>query len=214
MLEERLSIPVVVEHDAKAAALGEFYWGRGQSRQSMVYIVIGTGMGGAIIYNGALLRGERNGAGEIGGITLDWNGRKGRNGVPGSGESLVAGPSIEEHYRALCAARGRPLKTGEGDGRQIGQLAQEGDPLALQIITQAGRALGTTIATLLLTLDITLYVVGSSVAKLGDILLKPARQALLEYAYASMVEGVEIELGTIIDKAALLGCYSLIQDRE
>ena len=212
MLEKQLSIPVVVEHDAKAAALGEFHWGRGQECDNMIYIVIGTGMGGAIIVNGQLYRGERNGAGEVGHITLDYQGSKGNSGIPGNAEYFVAGPGIEDYYRTLCQQQGRVLQAGEGDGKQIGQLASQGDPIALQVIRRAGRSLGITIAALAMILDIRLYVVGSSVAKLGDILLEPARQAIPEYTFAAIAEGIEIELATIIDKAALLGCYYLVKD--
>ena len=212
MLQERLSLPVVVEHDAKAAALGEFHWGRGQARSSMVYIVVGTGMGGAIIFDGELYRGERNGAGEIGHISLDYQGHKGNSGIPGNAEYFVAGPGIEEYYRTLCHKEGRPLKGSEGDGQEIGRLAQEGDPLALQTIQRAGHFLGITIAALAMVLDIRFYVVGSSIAKLGDLLLEPARQAVPRYSFATIAEGVEIAMGSIIDKAALLGCYWLVKD--
>ncbi len=212
MLEERLALPVVVEHDAKAAALGEFHWGRGQARNSMVYIVIGTGFGGAIIFDGELYRGERNCAGEVGHISLDYQGHKGNSGIPGNAEYFVAGPGIEEYYRTLCRKEGQPLKEGEGQGPEIGRLAQEANPLALQTIQRAGHFLGITIAALVMVLDIRLYVIGSSIAKLGDLLLEPARQAIPRYSFATIAEGVEVEMGSIIDKAALLGCYWLVKE--
>ena len=70
-LSQRLGLPAALDHDAKAAALGEFHFGAGVQRDSMVYIVMGTGVGAAIIYQGALIYGESNSAGESGHMTVD-----------------------------------------------------------------------------------------------------------------------------------------------
>ena len=73
-LAERLGIPIVLEHDAKAAGLGDYYFGAGRGSRSMIYVVVGTGVGAALIVDGAVYRGPHNSAGEIGHTTIDRNG--------------------------------------------------------------------------------------------------------------------------------------------
>ncbi|MBW7882595.1 MAG: ROK family protein, partial [Caldilineaceae bacterium] len=92
LLEERLGVPVALEHDAKAAALGDYYFGAGRGERSMVYIVVGTGVGAAIILDGQLYRGAHNSAGEIGHTTLDRHGDRCSCGSRGCVETYLSGP--------------------------------------------------------------------------------------------------------------------------
>jgi predicted NBD/HSP70 family sugar kinase len=71
LLETALELPVVLEHDANAAALGDFHFGAGRDAEDMSFIVVGTGVGAAIIVDGQLYRGRHGAAGEIGHVTLD-----------------------------------------------------------------------------------------------------------------------------------------------
>ncbi|NJM39567.1 MAG: ROK family protein, partial [Anaerolineae bacterium] len=100
MLADRLGIPVSLEHDAKAAALGELHFGAGREHglSDLVYVIVGTGVGAAIILNGEPFRGSTNSAGEIGHVTLDRRGEPGSSGVPGCVESYMSGPYLARHY--------------------------------------------------------------------------------------------------------------------
>ncbi len=84
--------------------------------------------------------------------------------------------------------------------------AREGDADALTVLTDAGEALGTAVATLAMILDIELYVVGSSVTKAGDLLLEPARRALIHHAHCSVAQRVRIVRSALEDEGPLLGC--------
>ena len=119
VLSERLSLPVALNHDAKAAALGEFHFGAGRARDSMIYIVIGTGVGAAIIYEGALLYGESNSAGESGHMTVDPQGRPCHCGSRGCLEAYTSGPALSRQY---AAATGQRISGGE-----IAARARAGD---------------------------------------------------------------------------------------
>src|SRR3972149_5577024 len=101
MLADRLNIPVSMEHDAKAAGLGEFYYGAGRNEPSMVFTVIGTGVGAAIILNGELIRGVKNFAGEVGHATVDRNGESCACGSRGCLDAYVSGPSLARRYLRL-----------------------------------------------------------------------------------------------------------------
>ena len=139
MLQERLGMPVRLEHDAKAAALGEYHFGAGRDAANMVYIVIGTGVGAAVIVNGELFRGEHNSAGEIGHVTIDPQGEPCPCGNVGCVETFVAGPRIRARLHGSAAPFLRPLvasaESAEVTGADVAQLAAEGDPVALDVMT-------------------------------------------------------------------------------
>jgi glucokinase len=215
MLADRLELPVSLEHDAKAAALGEFYYGAGRGEDSMVYIVVGTGVGAAFIIDGQLYRGMHNLAGEIGGVTIDRDGEAYRSGVKGCVQSYTSGPDLARHYlRLQTQAEQSPVAAPESvTGERVAQLAEQGDELAGQVMTQAGEALGIAVASLAMTLDIELYVIGGSVVKSGDLLLGPARQIVPDYAFQSIASQVRIVTAELGDDGPILGCGWLARQK-
>ena len=197
VLSERLSLPVALDHDAKVAALGEFHFGAGRGRDSMIYIVIGTGVGAAIIYQGALLYGEGNSAGECGHMTVDPNGRWCHCGSRGCLEAYTGGPALSRQYVEM---------TGDAiTGAEVTARARAGDEKALQVFSDAGRALGIAIASLAMTLNIETFVIGGSVAKAGDLLLGPARESLPGYSFRAVSERVRVVASELGEDAAILG---------
>ena len=112
MLVDRLGLPVTLEHDAKAAALGEYHYGAGRGERDMVYIVVGTGVGSALILDGKVHRGRNNSAGEVGHITIRTTGDVCSCGNVGCVESFTAGPAIARTYRRALAAAGDPRAGG------------------------------------------------------------------------------------------------------
>ncbi len=215
LLEERLTLPVRLEHDAKASALGEYYYGAGRGARSMVYIVVGTGVGAAIVVDGQLWRGEHNSAGEIGHITIDMQGERCSCGSIGCVETQLAGPGLGRAYRrALQEAADLPADAPQPDkitGETVTQRAAAGDPLALAVMARAGESLGTAVATAAMILNIDLYVIGSSVAKAGDLLLEPARQAVWRHAHRSVASTVRIVPCALPDDGPILGCGWIIR---
>ncbi len=209
MLVDRLDVPVRLEHDAKAAALGEYNYGAGRGERSLVYIVVGTGVGAAFIVEGQLYRGLHNLAGEIGGMTIERQAEPLEqlcgSGIRGCVQGYTCGPALAYHYRGGQTDQttaGQPPITGEG----VAQLAARGDELALKVMTQAGEALGVTVASLAMILDIGLYVIGGSVAKAGDLLLDPARRIVPAYAFESIASHVRIVTAALGGDGPILGC--------
>ena len=215
LLTERLGIPVRLEHDAKAAALGEFYFGAGRGEQSMVYIIVGTGVGAALIMDGVVYRGMHNSAGEFGHTVLDRNGLLCSCGNRGCVETFMSGPRLAQWYELLQTGRQsvvqRPQSTLTGE--TVATLAAQGDPVAVAVITQAGEALGAAIATLAMIVNIDLYVVGGSVAKCGEWLLAPARQAVPRHAFASVAAHVQVVASGLDTDAPILGCAWLARQQ-
>ena len=197
VLQERLALPVVLDHDAKVAALGEFHFGAGRERESMIYIVIGTGVGAAIIYQGALIYGESNSAGESGHMTVDPNGHLCHCGSRGCLETYTGGPALAKHY---AHASGE-----EVSGADVTRRAQVGDSFALDVLQSAGRALGIAIATLAMTLNIELFVIGGSVSQAGELLLEPARHSLQGYSFKAVSARVKVAASRLGGDAPILG---------
>jgi glucokinase len=206
MLSDRINLPVVLEHDAKAAALGEFHFGAGRAEQHMVYIVAGTGVGAAIIIDGKLYRGMHNFAGEVGQVTIDKNDEAFGTNVRGCVQEYLCGPALARHYEEMCRQTPEFIRQNQVTGEQVAQLAAAGDKLALQVMNQAGEALGIAVGSMGSILDIELFVIGGSVAKAGDLLLNPAREILQHYCLESIAGHMRIEPVALGDDSPILGC--------
>lgn len=198
LLQQRLGLPVALDHDAKVAALGEFHFGAGRQCESMIYIVMGTGVGAAIIYKGRLIYGESNSAGESGHMTVDPNGHLCHCGSRGCLETYASGPALARHYAAA---------TGESDisGADVTHRALAGDPTALKVLREAGHALGIAVASLAMTLNIELFVIGGSVAGAGEPLLDAARATAPRYSFKAVSARVRIAASNLGEDAPILG---------
>ncbi len=207
LLRARLGAPVRIDHDAKATGLGEYHYGAGRGERSMVYIIVGTGVGIAIIADGQIYRGQHNSAGEFGHATMERTGALCACGSRGCVETFMSGPWLARRYAAAQRGETPTLETVTTlGGQEIAALAQQGDALARRVITEAGEALGAVVATLAMTLDIACYVIGGSVAHCGELLFEPARRTVPHYAFKSVSARVRI-VGNLLDTdGALLGC--------
>jgi len=198
LLSKQVDLPVLLEHDAKATALAEFHLGAGRGARSMALIIVGTGIGAAIIVDGKLYRGPNNSAGEVGHITVDLNGPICTCGSNGCVESYAGGPAIMRAY--AYATRIAVSSAGE-----VARAAAEGDPIAQRVFQAAGRALGAAIATLAMLMDIDTFVLFGGVAKAGEVLMAPARAAVPRYSYQSVSRRVHIKSCELRDDAGVMG---------
>jgi glucokinase len=206
LLSERLGMPASLDHDAKSAALGEYYFGGGKGERSMVYIVVGTGVGAAIVVDGQVFRGSQNMAGELGHITINRDGELCPCGSRGCVETYTSGPWLARRYQHRRARVGGVDASRLVTGELVAELALQGDMVAQQILHEAGEALGTAIASAAMILDIEHYVIGSSVAKAGNLLLNPARNILINSCYRSIASRIRIDVSTLLDTGPILGC--------
>ncbi|MGX1265575.1 putative NBD/HSP70 family sugar kinase [Rossellomorea marisflavi] len=133
-LDDRLKLPVLIENEANAGAYRE-YQTRSDADESLVYISIGTGIGAGIVLNGSLYRGQSGYAGEIGHMTLDFQGPRCTCGNSGCLELYASEPALVE----------KAMEAGLEDCKDFDSLvnsAGDGHELALSLFTEAGRALG------------------------------------------------------------------------
>lgn len=179
-LEKRLSLPVIVECDANAAALAEAHAGAGKSSgyHSLCMLTLGTGVGSGIILNGHVWHGFNGMGGEAGHVPVYYDGPMCGCGTRGCLEMYASATAIARMGQHLVHA-----KSQNGNGaitaRSIAEAAQTGDDESRKIYDKVGEALGIGLASLVSTLNLPLYVVGGGVAAAWD-LFAPAMFAELE----------------------------------
>lgn len=199
-LAERLELPVQVENDVNAFLLGETAWGAARGAD-VLGVMLGTGVGGALVMDGRLRHGPHGAAGEIG-HTPGYGTLPCTCGRTGHLETLASGTSIARRYATATA---RPLEPA----RMVAQRARGGDPIALSVFADAGHALALACVSAATLVDLSLAVVGGGVVEAWD-LLEPAVQATL--ANDPPVSGVPLRIvpGTLRADAVVLGAAALV----
>lgn len=172
LVAERTGARVVLENDANCAAHAELVAGAARGRRSVVMVTIGTGIGGALVLDGRLVRGAHGLAGEFGHVQVVPDGLRCECGLSGCWEQYCSGRALE---RVSRVALGRHL-----DGPEVSAMARAGDRVAIEAFASVATWLGVGLAGLVSAYDPELVVVGGGVAAVGDLLLAPARVALHE----------------------------------
>ncbi len=172
LLAERIGAPVVLDNDANCAAYAELVAGALRGISSALLITVGTGIGGAVVIDGRVVRGANGLAGEFGHIQVVPDGLACECGLRGCWEQYCSGRALE---RVTRVALGSHL-----DGPEVAALARDGHPAAQQAFVTVGTWLGVGIAGLVSTFDPETVVIGGGVSAVGDLLLEPARRGLLD----------------------------------
>lgn len=202
MLEKRFGRPAFLQNDANACALVEWKLGAGRGTRDMIFLTMGTGMGGGIIADGRLLRGQSDMAGEIGHLRLTEDGPVGF-GKAGSFEGYASGGGIQRQAEAftqsllsqgktpawydVCRAQKHAL-----DAKLMADYARNGDPDARRFFEQIGKMLGRGVALLVDMLNPERIVIGSIFARCEDLLRAPMEEALHKEALSFSLRGLTI----------------------
>ncbi|HZT42915.1 MAG TPA: ROK family protein [Chthonomonadaceae bacterium] len=221
ILEEALGLPVIVENDANATALAEWRFGAGQGARNLIFMTVGTGIGGGLILDGRLYRGTNDLAGEVGHQTILMDGPLCGCGKRGCLEALASGPAIARlareslmygrHKRVLALAGGKPASI---TAEHVVQAAKEGDSFARQILEDAGTYLGVGIANLIQILNPERVILGTIAVHAGDLLLEPVRKAVADYAWQRSRQVCEILPAALGDRAQDLAAVALVLPNE
>jgi len=218
-LQQRLreDLHVIVENDANAAALGSAHYGAGRPYDAFIMVTLGTGVGGAIIYQNTIFRGTTGGAGEIGHMTIDYDGPVAQSGVAGAIEAYLGQRFLSRHarYRLLNYPES-PLHQEAGPDmidltpEMLSQAAEQGDEAAREVLAWAGHKLGCVLGSAINLLDIRTVIVGGGVSAAGDLILEPARKAVGHYIKPGLREGVVILQETLGNEVGMLGAAYLV----
>ena len=215
-LLQRTGLNAIVENDANLMALGSSRFGAGRDYDNMIMITLGTGVGGGIIFNRELFRGETGGAAELGHVIIDHNGPVSRSKARGAIETFIgqrylvnnALPLLEKHTENPLSRKFLD-KPDELEPLHLSEEAAAGNKLARDILAEAGRMLGYAIVNYVHILDIRKIMVSGGVAGAGEFILGPAREAVQERMMPPYLEGFELRYESLGNDAALLGAGAL-----
>lgn len=215
ILEERLGRQVVVGNDGNSAALGEFMFGAGVDVEHLIYIALGTGVGGGIVSHGRLIEGTRGLGAEVGHISIDPSGPRCHCGGIGCIEAYAGGWAIARDGRLLVqSARASGLQEARGDGpitpRLVAEAALAGDAAARELYRRAGRALGVGLAGLINVFNPQMLVIGGGVAEAGDLILDPLREALESYTMPQMLSDLTIRRSALGTDTGIFGAAARV----
>jgi len=202
-LEQTFHVKVAMENDADAAALAEARWGAGKSKQRLVYVTVGTGIGGGIILDGQVYRGVDHAHPEIGHHLIDPSGPPCLCGLHGCWESLAAGPAMVQWAEAnmLPDYPHRANLTA----KRICDLAREGDDLALRAVQRETRYLGLGLANVVTIFAPDTIVLSGGVMKRADLFLEGVHKTIRESCRFVPYEKTEITLASLGEDANLIG---------
>lgn len=188
LLQSRYAVPVFVNNDANCFALGEYYFGKGQGRDSMIGLTIGTGLGSGIILNRKLYAGKHCGAGEFG--MADYL------------DQFVEYYASGQFFRNVYAT----------DGQEVFKKAMSGDVDALTMYDEFGRHLGNAVKLVLYTYDIPTIVLGGSVRQAYSFFKTSMWERIQTFAYRQTLNEVHIELSDL-ENSGILGSAALYFDQ-
>ena len=217
-LEPRIGLPVTVENDNNAAAWGEFRFGAGSEAKHLLFVGLGTGIGGGIIIHGQLVRGTQGAAGELGHVTVQATGPRCACGNRGCLEAFACGTAIGRRAREIATKR---PNSGLGQlaaerkvllGEDVTDLAREGDEAALSVLEDAGRWLGIGLTGFVNILNPEVVVIGGGVMEAGELILKAARGEIQLRSRSPYRELVEVKEATLGPEAGVIGAAALAQD--
>ena len=216
-LTRATGLRVELENDANAAAYGEYKVGAGRGSRNLFYMMIGNGIGGAIILDGKLWTGASGFAGEVGHITIDTEGLQCICGNTGCLETVASAPSIvrrarERLNRDSTSSLSRLALNKSFTAEDVAHQANEGDDFAMMMIERTGKYIGTGVASVINLLNIERIVLGGGVMDAGSLILNPIIQEVKRRAFQPCFEATEIVAAKLGLDAAPIGAAMLARD--
>ena len=216
MIEEGTGIKFAIDNDANVAALGERWKGAGENDPDVVFITLGTGVGGGIVADGHLLHGVTGAAGEVGHITIDPNGFECTCGKRGCLETVSSATGVVRVARHLSEeyAGDSRLKAMLDNGEEVTskdvfELAEADDPFGLMVVDRVCLYLGLACGNLGNTLNPSSIVIGGGVSAAGEFLRSRVEKYFKEFTFPQVRESTKIKLAELGNEAGVIGAASL-----
>lgn len=217
ILKEKFGYKIHLENDANAAAIGELIFGAGKKMDSFVMVTLGTGVGGGIVFNKKIFRGEFGAAGEIGHISIDVNGPKCNCGSTGCIEAYAGNSYLKGIIRSELNnyPDSKVWQLIENDlskvsPRIIQAAAEKNDTYAKFVIERMGKQLGSALASLSNLLDISTFIIGGGVAGFGKPLFDSTRLTISERVLLPLRARVLVLPAKLQNEAGIKGASSLV----
>lgn len=210
-LEAAFNLPVEVDNDVRAMALGESWFGNGQGFDNFICLNVGNGVGSGIILDGKLYRGTSFTAGEVGHTTVDAEGPQCSCGNYGCLQALVSGPAIAARAeKQIQTGRDTVLSGHDISGEAVYEAALTGDELASEILRETGRYLGIGISNVINTLNPARVIIGGGVAKAEQFIMRPLRETVNARALDTPAGETSIVTAKLGEEATAIGAVTLV----
>ena len=208
-LAREFGVRVALENDGDASALGEAAWGAGKGKSRLIYVTVGTGIGGGIILDGQLYRGADRAHPEVGHHVIDAFGPECTCGFRGCWEALATGPAMAAWFNANAQATSRHPETFTA--KEIFQLAKQGHLLAQEAVSREALYLGLGLANLINLFVPDRIVMGGSIMKSMD--LEEIRKVIAKGCRFVPFEKTELALASLGEDANLIGAAQVWHHR-
>ena len=208
---------VRVENDANAAAIAESKFGAGKKIPDFLFVIWGTGVGGGIILNHEIYRGPTGGAGEIGHISIDYNGPECNCGNRGCVEAYIGQRYLSQRTAEKLKSRpdSKILELVSGDVSKLepmylAEAALQGDQLAREMLTEAGTLLGVAIAGVMNVMDLRVSIIGGGISAAGDFVIDAIQQSVRSRVLKPLQPGIKVLQARLGNNAGILGAAGLV----
>lgn len=198
-LEEQAGLPVVLQNDCKAAALGEYALGAGKGCRRVFYVTVGSGIGGGWVVDGRVDAGQGLGASEIGHTWVP----EPKTRVPEKLENVASGWALQRR------AQEAGLPGDPPSGQSIYAAAEQGDAVARRVIRETADALGLGIANAITLLHPERVILGGGVSLMGPLLWEPLRQAVARYVFRPFAGRYELVPAALGESVVVVGATLL-----
>ena len=218
LLRDRYDLPVAVLNDSQAAAIGEYVYGGDHGpTENLIVVNVKQGLSAGILINGQLFQGDGGGAGEIGHVVVQKDGLLCRCGKQGCLETLASASAIVQRAKTLAPESPTSQLAKQIENISLASIEKaffENDPLAQEIITEAGCYLGASIANLISILNIKKIILTGDVSRFGDLWLQSVRDSMLQAALTKIGQETKLEIGKIEFQGCILGAsVSMLMNR-
>jgi len=217
ILESEFGIYTELENDANAGALAEWLSGAGRGLRNVVYMTMGTGIGGGLILDGRLYRGSNGNAGEVGHMrVVDRGGPRCGCGKRGCLEAYCSGPSIARRTREALADTGDSAivrlagSVEAASAEHVFAAARQGDALALHLVDETAHYMGVGLANIIQALNPQAIVLGTIATQQGDFLLDRIRAVVRAETWPQMAKVVQILPSPLGDEVGDYAAISII----
>lgn len=212
ILGEKTGLPVLVENDANAMTYAEFRYGAARGLKNVVGLTIGTGIGGGLVLDGKMFRGSGFAAGEIGQMSIHFDGKAGHYGNSGALEKYTGNLQIAEHAVQRYAEAGIDKEISDCAPKKIADAAQAGDDIARQIWGEVADWLGTALSSIAWLLNPDAFVIGGGVAQAGDLIFSPLKNKVQSMLSTVVWERLQILPARFSNEAGIIGNAALAAD--
>lgn len=212
ILGEKTGLPVLVENDANAMTYAEFRYGAARGLKNVIGLTMGTGIGGGLVLDGKMFRGSGFAAGEIGQMSIHFDGKPGHYGNLGALEKYTGNHQIAEHAVQRYAEAHIQKSLEECTPKNIADAAKAGDDIARQIWGEIADWLGTALSSIAWLLNPDVFVIGGGVAQAGDLIFSPLRQKVQSMLSTVVWERLQIVPARFNNEAGIIGNAALAAD--